>query len=445
MHEPSASTRNIVAIAANGIFFPAAGKILGAGLLLTWFVTELSSSLLIVGAIVPIQYGLALIFQPIFAQWLSRHGHPAAYYRWQAVLRGFLWATLGLVTLSLGESVPKLLLAVFFIVIVIDAIAAGFGNIAFSEALARAIPQRLRGRVRGWRGAAGAVTAGAAGWLVGRLFDQDASAALFGWPFLAGGILYAVGGIVFVRVEVEHPESTSPAPRAASMREGINRVLSNPFFRRFLLVEILLIPLSQGLPYFAMLGKSSFGLETKDIGLLIVADAAAPLVGNLLWGRVADWLGNRTTVIAASASGLLAPATAIYLIHSVQGSMISGCIYAFAFIVFIVGLAAAGIDLATKNLVLEQSLDDAQRPMYIGVNDTVVGLPTFLLIAAGAIIEFTGFTTFLAVMILSAVTAIVLASILPIAQDSKREHRDAEVLPSSSGDQSRGKSTPAGH
>jgi hypothetical protein len=59
------------ALALNGLFFPTAGKILAAGLLLTWFVSELTEVAFWVGLIVPIQYGFALLAQPLIGAWLA--------------------------------------------------------------------------------------------------------------------------------------------------------------------------------------------------------------------------------------------------------------------------------------------------------------------------------------------------------------------------------------
>jgi hypothetical protein len=78
---------NFAAIALNGLFFPTAGRILGAGLLLTWFVSDLSQSAVLVAVIVPVQYGLALIGQPYIAQWVSRKPYRARLYTFQSLVR----------------------------------------------------------------------------------------------------------------------------------------------------------------------------------------------------------------------------------------------------------------------------------------------------------------------------------------------------------------------
>src|SRR5690606_30613599 len=78
---------NFAAIATNGFFFPTAGRIVAAGLLLTWFVSELTPSAFWVSIIIPIQYGLALIAQPWIAEWLSGKRRRGRFYTYQALLR----------------------------------------------------------------------------------------------------------------------------------------------------------------------------------------------------------------------------------------------------------------------------------------------------------------------------------------------------------------------
>src|SRR5213595_3735931 len=59
---------NFAAIALNGLCFPTAGRILGAGLLLTWFISDLTTSAFWVGLVVPINTG--------WRSWLS-HSAPS--------------------------------------------------------------------------------------------------------------------------------------------------------------------------------------------------------------------------------------------------------------------------------------------------------------------------------------------------------------------------------
>jgi hypothetical protein len=114
---------NLTAIVLNGLFFPGAGRVLEAGRLLAW--SDISDRAWLVGTTVPIQYGVALVAQPWVGEYLATTRRRSPWYLGQAVTRGMLcWG--------------------FF----------GVGNIAFSDMWARAIPEKRRGRTRGWRGAA---------------------------------------------------------------------------------------------------------------------------------------------------------------------------------------------------------------------------------------------------------------------------------------------------
>jgi|SRR5215213_563763 len=86
-----------------------------------------------------------------------------------------------------------------------------------------------------------------------------------------------------------------------------------------------------------------------------------------------------------------------------------------AMIVFAIGIASVGIDLATKNYVLDLAPEDTQRPMYIGVNDTLIGLPTMLMAGAGVIIDALGFLpAFVGLVILTMIGALLAARLPPL-------------------------------
>jgi hypothetical protein len=122
----------------------------------------------------------------------------------------------------------------------------------------------------------------------------------------------------------------------------------------------------------------------------------------------------------ASWCGLLAPVISFVL--SAEGGHRSGLftLTLFAGIVFATGVAQAGVDLATKNYVLDLAPDDAERPVYIGVNDTLVGLPTMLLAAAGLIIDLFGFLPVFTGLVLLTAAGAWLATQLPAAGGAGR-------------------------
>ena len=384
---------NFAAVVLNGLFFPTAARVLSTGLVLTWFISDLTPSAFWVGLLVPVQQGLALVPQPVFAEWIAAKPRRAPYYAGQALLRTFVWAALGLAVWSLGSEHASILLALFFLVFAVDATCGGFGNIAFNDALASVIPQGLRGRVRGWRGVFGSVAASIAGLLIRYYFSARSEVAAFGTLFVAAGVLYALGGLVFALIdEPEKERASTTRPRLADLFRRMREMLRRVAFRRFVIAQALLIPLTQGLPFFTLFAKRAFGLELKTLGLLILVDAITPIVGNFVWGRLADARGNRWVMFAAALFGVLALVCGGVL-YAIRGQGWSGAfvLLSFAVLVFASGTATIGIDLATKNYVLDLAPNAAERPIYIGVNDTLVGLPTILLIGTGFVIDTLGF------------------------------------------------------
>lgn len=399
------------AIALNGFFFPPAGRIVAAGLLLTWFLNDLNASAFLIGLIIPIQYGLALLGQPIIAQWMSTRPRRARYYAWQSWLRAFLWCSLGAGAWLLGRDHSHWLIALFFAVIVADAAIAGVGNIAFNDILARVIPIRLRGQARSWRGIFGSLMAAIAALLIRSYFSDRSGVPAFGLVFAIAGVLYAVGGSIFLLIDEPAERHVLRRSRLAEVFVHIRELLRKPSFRRFVIVQSLLLPVAQALPFFTLFGRRIFHLETKTLGVLILTDAAAPVIGNFIWGKLADARSNRFVIAAAGLCGLAAP-ICVGVLH-LLGRSGWPVILLFAIIVFLVGVASIGVDLATKNYILELAPDASQRPLYIGINDALVAFPAILLVGAGAIIDLAGFVPVFAGLALCAATAIALTARLP--------------------------------
>lgn len=407
---------NFAAIALNGLCFPTAGRILGAGLLLTWFISDLTISAFWVGLVVPIQYGLALVAQPLVAEWLTSKPRRAPYYTAQSLVRALLWCALGISSWRLRNEHAHLLLLIFFLVVVGDAVAAGVGNIAFNDTLARVIPQRLRGRVRSWRGIFGSLAAGVAGLLIRYYFSERSGVASFGLLFAVAGALYAAGGLIFRLVdEPEDVKAATTKPKLSALIGRVREMMRREAFRRFVYVESLLVPVAQALPFFILFARRDFNLNVEALGIFILIDALTPLLGNFVWGRMADARSNPWVMMTASVCGLLAPvlSLSLYLLKTKGDLTSASVVIVFAVIVFVTGFAAVGIDLATKNYVLELAPDDTLRPVYIGVNDTLVGLPTMLLAGAGLVIDAFGFVPVFAAVAAASISALLISLRLP--------------------------------
>jgi hypothetical protein len=250
-------------------------------------------------------------------------------------------------------------------------------------------------------------------WLVDR-FSERSGMAAYALLFAASGVLYALGGLTIGLID-DPQEGASGArqPTTRDIRTRIGTLWRDDAFRRFVLTQALLVPLVQGLPFFALLGRRVFNLELDALGPLLIISAVTPIVANAAWGWLADRFGNRWALAAAAALGLLAPILGgILLMAPVDRT---AALVLLGGIVFAIGSASTGVDLTTKNIVLDLAPSAAERPLTIGVNDTLVGIPTALLVGAGAIIDLVGFVPIYVGIGALTLLGVILAGRLPTA------------------------------
>lgn len=235
---------------------------------------------------------------------------------------------------------------------------------------------------------------------------------MFALLFAVAGGCYALGGITFGAIREPREAQREPSPTPEPLSSSIKEMLRNRAYRRFLLVEALLIFATQGLVFFSLFGRHEFRLDLTALGLLLISDAFAPLIGNYLWGKLADRQSNRLVFGEAALLSLVAPLVAVglYLSRGAVGHIL--VLALFALIVFVIGVASTGADLATKNLILEFA-PDAKRPVYIGVNDTLVAVPTMLLAIGGPAIDWFGFLPVFLVIGFSGLGAAAVSATLP--------------------------------
>lgn len=188
-------------------------------------------------------------------------------------------------------------------------------------------------------------------------------------------------------------------------------LLQDDNFRRFVLVQALLMPLIQGLPFFTLYAKQAFGLDINSLGVLVMISAVTPIVASYVWGRLGDHSGNRPTLIVSTVVGLLAPVSVALLLGVNEQNI--WVIALVGLMVLAINVASVGFDLATKNYLLDLATDDEERPFYIGVNDVLIGIPTMLLATTGLIIDLFGFIPVFIGIVVFSVLAIALTVQLP--------------------------------
>jgi len=130
------------------------------------------------------------------------------------------------------------------------------------------------------------------------------------------------------------------------------------------------------------------GAPPRQVGVYTTMLLAGQVVGNLVFGWWADWMGHRL-VLAAGAAAMSAANLVALLAPSV----------AMLDVVFVLdGVADAAIFVSGLSILLEMAPVAGERPTYVGLGRTAIAPLAFgAPLAAGVLVDLAGFSTVFAV------------------------------------------------
>ena len=132
------------------------------------------------------------------------------------------------------------------------------------------------------------------------------------------------------------------------------------------------IPLLQ--PFYVVLAKDQFESSWSLLGYLIIVNGLAQVLSSPLWGKIAD----RSSVYLMRVSCLVAIIGLLYALSFLWLDWTS-TVYYFLPVIFINGVAYSGARLSRKTYLVNYAPDE-ERPTYVSVANTTIGL--FTLVAA---------------------------------------------------------------
>lgn len=137
------------------------------------------------------------------------------------------------------------------------------------------------------------------------------------------------------------------------------------------------------MPFYVLAGRGK-GLHASGLGAFLVASGVAAVVSNPVWGHVTDQASDRAVMTAAGAIGALAAALATVLLISGWGSKL-----AYAAVVFVAVVAQEGVRLGRK-AYLVTAAPPGERPLYVALANTVIGVVMIALVLLGALAQVAG-------------------------------------------------------
>ncbi len=287
------------------------------------------------------------------------------------------WPHLGMAVLAFFATslAAPTVLALFFLLHTIRTFGSGFTATPWQDMIGKIIPPGRRGMFYGTQfGLGGLIGAGGA-ILAGNILEDFPFSRNFALCFLLAACSVAIG-LFFVAATREPegpaPLTTRPQGRAYWARlPGIIR--ANRSYRNLILFRVFYLLGSMGVAFYTVYVVNHFGLDSAQAGQLTFVMMAAQTVTYPFVGWLGDRFGHRRTLEIAGAVGVL-----MGLVSWLAPS--GGW---FVAVYFLLGVSSAAAMVGNLSAVYDFCAPE-ERPTYIGLTATVVGIPSAIIPIVGA-------------------------------------------------------------
>jgi len=382
---------------ANGAFLMLGDTLIHPTLVLALFVSQISHSNLLVGLVPVLSTGVWFLPQLFVAGFVQRSDRRLPLAIWSTVARSVSIAALGLLGFLIGGRHPSLLLVAFFVAYSIYNLTAGIANVPFVDVIARAVPANRLAFFFGQRNLWGGVLGFMAGFLIQRILaDQSSFPHGFTILFALSAVALAVGTVTMALISEPGPAPVRQRTSLASQLRDAPRFFANRHFRRFLTFRAFLSIAAIADPFYVVYTRQQLGAPAAVVGIYVSILTVSLFAANLLWSPLADRQGNRLVLQFAALIRMGIPLLALALPPLMRWSPISQrggdhlLYYAFGLVFLAYGVAITGQNLANMTYLLDIA-PEQERPAYVGLVNTILGVVSFVPIIGGTLVDHFGF------------------------------------------------------
>lgn len=412
--------RNFVLSVFNGALFNFAKRLIDPPLVLTWFVSHLTDSNLLVGLVVPLGQAGWFLPQIFVSTRIQRMERKMPGYTMGAVVRIVAWF---LLAAAVWLSNDRLFLLIsFFALYSLAWVGAGLAGLSFFDVIAKTIPARRRGSLFAWRQFLGSLLGLGAGWIVSTVLNHPSLPFPRGHAFLF--LLYGVTIIpamaAFIAIR-EPPGSalTEPMTLGEQLRRARQIFWKDDVYRRYMTGRVVLGLAGIALPFYSVYAKKVLDASAGMVGVYVAARVGAQLLLNLPWGRLSDRRGNRLIMQLLSVGTGLTALLALILVGLVSNLQLEGAWLSYlALPIFLLnGAILPAKVLSGSNFLLELVPED-ERPLYMGLSNTLMGVVVLVSGLGGLVVDLSGFTGLFVLTVMLCVIGYMLVKELPEPRES---------------------------
>lgn len=403
-YNPAEVRRNFRLLSMDVIFYICGLAFIDSTTVLPAFLSTLTPSAVVIGAITAIRPAGLFIPQLWAAHYLrNRARHMGFLLKVATISRSAV--TVFAAALFVAGPDDKLLMLISFLAIYTAFwVSEGAANVSWVDLAAKTIPERQRGRLFGFTQFGGGILALFAGLAVGRMLSPAGP----GYP-TNYAVISAIASVFFWAswislARVREPDGLSEEHDGDFLQymRDIGRMLAgHAELKRFLLVQLLIGFIGLSAPFYILFAKESLGIGGATVGIYLSTMTAGSIIAAALAGWVSDHLGPKRAIVMSTAAGLLAPVVALL------AGGVSVWLYGLVFL--LVGAANGSTWIGLTNYLLELA-DPRERKSYIGLMNTANTPAMLCPILGGVIAEAVSYRAVFTVTAAALVLALVLAA-----------------------------------
>ncbi|MFD0933178.1 MFS transporter [Psychroflexus salinarum] len=378
-HLPKNFSLNIL----NGSLTKLAEKLISPGITLPWILSFLGAPVFLIGMLIPVKDVGSLLPQLLVSGKIRKKEKRKPYWVGAGLTQGTC-LLISAILLAFMNNQIFISYAIVFMLLVFS-IASGVGSVSFKDVTGKTVPKGERGQMLSYRSTfGGALALIAGGSLVFFLKGED-SKWLYVGLFVTASLLWIAASIIFSSIE-EKPGSTDGGRTPLQeIKTGASLLKKDTSYRNFIITRALLMAIPLLDPFFILVAKDVSKESWNYLGLVIVISSLAQIVSSPIWGRLADKSSLQLMRISAGLS-ILSILYALVFIYFENEAL---NFYFFMPVLFINGVAYSGARLSRKTYIIDYAPKE-DRPTYVSVANTLIGLFTIVAASFGLIAEYFG-------------------------------------------------------
>lgn len=387
--------------AVNGFCTKLAEQLASPGVILPWVLSVLNASVGLTGLLVPIKNAGSLLPQLLVSAKIRAFAVRKYFWVGAGLVQGLMLALIALIIYTLeGNLAGYLIVAALFVF----SMASGVGSIAFKDVMGKTIPKGKRGRLLATRATGGGILTVIAGLVFYFFVNESTDLTFYVYLFLIAAFLWWASAALFAAIDEKPGAQDGGRTPLNEAKNAISLLKEDRNFSNFLITRALLMAIPLAQPFFIIYARQLLDVSLQSLGLFVIVAGVSNTISSPFWGKFAD-KSSRGLMVVVSVMGIL---TCLYAILFDQLPANLQTIYAFAPIFFVNIMAHGGARLSRKTYLVDYA-PEKERPLYVSLANTVIGVFTLLTAGIGFIAELFSLEALMFFLIAMLVAVIVMA------------------------------------